>query len=64
MTIYVLMIFSFGLNNLTLETQDFASLEACNAAKGVVESVINSDQVRGWPTEKTTKVACIEDTKL
>ncbi|PCJ95124.1 MAG: hypothetical protein COA45_12410 [Zetaproteobacteria bacterium] len=63
MNIWVLLIFSFNMSHMTLETKEFYTQDACNKAKAVVESVIYSETTKGSPVEKTTKVSCIMDKK-
>ena len=61
MKVWVLIVFGFNLNYMTLEKQEFFTQRACIEAALVVQKSINA--VKGTPVSKMTNVDCIEDTK-
>ena len=61
MKIWILIVFGFNLNYMSLETHEFSTHEACLAAASIVQKPVTA--VSGSPVSNMTNVGCVEDTK-
>lgn len=61
MIVWVLIVFSFNMNHMTLQTKEFYTQDACIKAANLVIASMN--EVGKVPVTKTLKVDCIKDIK-
>ena len=61
MKIWILVVFSFNMQHMTLSTEEFHTQAACEAAAAIVQKPITS--IADTPVGRTTNAGCVQDIK-